>query len=974
MAYFPRFAPFYEPHNEHQFYGEDDGQIRLRNNESGQDNVNTNVHRYSDGWANVVQSSGNLFYSENSERPHSYSRQDESAYHSRQASYQSSGSHQSSSSDSPRQQLHRRNSRESNASQKSYSGSQNSTAQDKSSGHVTSDNYSDHHFQRDITLRQSDQSYTGFSKNLNNNVDQRPTRSSQRNNHHHRQTSVHSVNGSNSPIYSQSGKRKSVLMVANLRHISDVRKAQGVELCERLFGIKLCHHKQKPPRPNGASVDPALRDRKIIVQGVVQDSEADICGQINRGDMLVGLNDCDLTWLNIDEMLRQAAQSLQKVKLTFQMPVVVGPKAATPPLTPTRHTPPPLPPHIPLHPRLTPPPRPPPPPIPSCGVRPDLITMTTGESPSTIREIVGRYLVAVMYLTFAGQSENSKDDVIYQFPVTDNKLIDVRGIFLTLGNMLPDITSNTPKLTTLTYRGHNSHVVYWKEDQDVLLLALPEQQVPPFYLLHIFSDLLHVINVLYGSVQRVFRDHELHSCLDELVLLTLHRTLQSGVNPGAIPHPSPLEPRLLDTLTGVRGLQLTPDDKISCDEILNEFEAQDFSDCDVIDRDERRKYGIVGSCLFYRDYLLCSHLCPGDLRDVALYLRYHGLLKLAAGSPDGEVCMWSEIYPTRLCHQPHPDNPGYREPQARWYLLVVNMRQFQLCTVLEAGSYSKPVTVKPQVDQFLLEQSKETLSQLDLDDTDIEVQCNDRLFSDTSGPTLKSIDSEKPSQTDVVSPLKSTPSPRKVTEDDRLSLPTPNGHPLIRRQGSKLSYGSNDSSGSTNSLNKIRSPMKKGSVLDVDPINRSFSRDSSKTHCDIKLTRGLHNQLLHYVNFDAFEGVYLCPTPSDLATLHSPTHQHVLYNFYACCLRLHQSFVTQVSKTSRRVGVPGENGMRTLEEGVMFTCQLPQGPDPKKLAPVIMYWTIGRRFPDGHEMFVCLEDGSPQSLLELAFTYNFGLT
>lgn len=85
------------------------------------------------------------------------------------------------------------------------------------------------------------------------------------------------------PTYSQSGKRKSVLMNPNIRNVEDFSKAQGVELCEKLFGIKLCHYKQKPPRPNGASVDQVLRDRKVIVQGVVEDSQADICALINRG-------------------------------------------------------------------------------------------------------------------------------------------------------------------------------------------------------------------------------------------------------------------------------------------------------------------------------------------------------------------------------------------------------------------------------------------------------------------------------------------------------------------------------------------------------------------------------------------------------------------------------------------------------------------------------------------------------------------
>lgn len=53
-------------------------------------------------------------------------------------------------------------------------------------------------------------------------------------------------------------------------------------------------------------------------------------------------------------------------------------------------------------------------------------------------------------------------------------------------------------------------------------------------------------------------------------------------------------------------------------------------------------------------------------------------------------------------------------------------RHFLLCTVLEAGSYSHNVNLKPVADQFFTEQSKATLAQLDIEDTDMELQCNER--------------------------------------------------------------------------------------------------------------------------------------------------------------------------------------------------------------------------------------------------------
>ena len=42
-----------------------------------------------------------------------------------------------------------------------------------------------------------------------------------------------------------------------------------------------------------------------------------------------------------------------------------------------------------------------------------------------------------------------------------------------------------------------------------------------------------------------------------------------------------------------------------------------------------------------------------------------------------------------------------------------------MCTILEAGSYSRPVVVNPTPDPFYIDQVKVTLSQLDADDADL---------------------------------------------------------------------------------------------------------------------------------------------------------------------------------------------------------------------------------------------------------------
>ena len=135
-----------------------------------------------------------------------------------------------------------------------------------------------------------------------------------------------------------------------------------------------------------------------------------------------------------------------QVKLTFQVPQVIGPKQPTPPLSPSCSTPP-LPPQIPTrspnYPSLRPPPRPPPPPAPSIPPDYSQVPVYCDE---TSRTLLRKYMVAVMYLTISGHGDEATDDVIYQYPSDNNKITDIRGLYLTISSLLTQITGNSTKL------------------------------------------------------------------------------------------------------------------------------------------------------------------------------------------------------------------------------------------------------------------------------------------------------------------------------------------------------------------------------------------------------------------------------------------------------------------------------------------------------------------------------------------------
>ncbi|KAK3577265.1 hypothetical protein CHS0354_030550 [Potamilus streckersoni] len=1005
MAYFPRLGPFYDPRHEQEFYGEQDGRLHLRNlkdsentafhdNDSGRASFDSpqqsrrNVyHEPSDkieaGWTSFVQEHGNLFYVDidggtgkgPAQRLHQSSSQTELNNNSLKEQI-----HVAEDIDDEYVTLNRNVALEhldgytvTNNPNPNSDSNRNKSVQNEFNRTINSseDKYDGSHYLQKDGIQRNIQSY---SKYLDN--DNLPGRTSPK--------IANLLDSTGAFLSVQSGKRKSISLSPDFSDVDNMLSTSGIDLCKKLFGIVLCQYKQTPSRQNGSSIDHIMRDRKVIVQGVVHGSQAEKCCQIFRGDMLVALNDIDITWVNLDDIFQSVSKTQQKLKLTFQVPHVIGPKLPTPPHTPTRSTPP-------LFPQpaiITTPPRPPPP------VRKqsedNLVQLVTGETLRSIRNALQKYLISIMYLTFATQSDQPQDQVLYKFPEVENKLFEIRGLFLTLSSLLKDVTCDSPVKTCVRYKEYDTDVLYWKEGQDVLVIGLPTQRVPSTFSPQLLEDLLRIIRILFGSIYKVFRDHTVQGQLDQLFGLTFYRVLLSQEN--TLCYSSGLDMMLLDTLTGVRWLRLSQNDKLLCDEILSEFEASDFLELE--EEDKRRHYAILGTSLYYKEYMLSSHLYWEDLNDIHLFLKYHFLLSLVTSQSVEELVIWREVFPTRHCHVEREIVPGFPEPSGRWFLLVVGIKHFILCTLLEAGGYASDAVGKPGPDLFFVDQAKATILQLEADDVNITEHCEERLYSEITGPKIKTAEvntrtsRNSKSEEGLFNPFKAQNSPRSRNTDDdidRSSCPThlPGGSDFtMRRQGSRLSYGSNDSTGSGSSSGAARAKIvsKAGSMHDVSALNRSFSeKEVSNPQVHIKLTRGINNMLFHYVSFEGLDGIYLSPSPCEASLAsHGNLQELVLQKFYHTCLSIHRIFQkhSAAQDTCRNESSclfrQGTTWQSIREEGIMFVFTSGIVTGPKKPSPSLAYWVVGRLFPGQQEMYVCFQDGVQQSMVEMAFSQTFG--
>ncbi|GIY09665.1 protein inturned [Caerostris extrusa] len=165
---------------------------------------------------------------------------------------------------------------------------------------------------------------------------------------------------------------------------------------------------------------------------------------------------------------------------------------------------------------------------------------------------------------------------------------------------------------------------------------------------------------------------------------------------------------LLEILPSVHWLPLPIDLKTEIDDILSELESSDFGSSSEGFDGNQRIYSILGSCLFYKGYLLSNHLPKNDLLDIYLFLHYKHLLSLTKHQAVSEIIIWNEVFPSQRQEPYYPDS-DFIEVQGRWFMLIVAMNHCILSVILEAGGCSLIAEGHPPPEPFYVEEVQNTL-------------------------------------------------------------------------------------------------------------------------------------------------------------------------------------------------------------------------------------------------------------------------
>ncbi|GFS41536.1 protein inturned [Trichonephila inaurata madagascariensis] len=744
-----------------------------------------------------------------------------------------------------------------------------------------------------------------------------------------------------------------------------------VSLCEELLGLELGLFED---------MSNCSMENKIKILGFVPGHDIP---DIKPGDWLISINDITLDLHNLDEVLRGLTLPA-KVKLTVSTSYS---KTAS-----------------------------------KSGSIPDhdsILEELLGNS-DVINESKSQLLCVphgIFYLVIEDESVTN-EGVVYKFPNEDTPLFQLKGMFITLSHMISDIASPPLLSCSLSIQGELVHVSFVKEGNGTFVLALPGRCFTISESQHFVTNLVKLLKFQFSSVKIAFAIGNQNSQLDNFFTIFFKHYLSKYSRKKRM-----FDSHLLEILPSVHWLPLPIDLKTEVDDILSELESTDFGSLSDGFDGNQRIYSILGSCLFYKGYLLSNHLPKNDLLDIHLFLHYHHLLYLTKKQAVSEIIIWHEIFPSRR-QEPSTPDPDFIEVQGRWFLLIVAMNHCILSVILEAGGCTLLAEGHPPPEPFYVEEVQNTL--IILHDCGITSgiekilhQCLPPLapphlfmkehssvrnlfssiFSNASSSSSLNSSSKNIGSTcnQSITGLEKDRSDDFEAERQQLlfamgpadgesdvdsSYSDVSNENLYTRQSSRsysFSTGSTtESAGSGEFSNQQGQSFKRTTSNNSDMNNLHIGYENCLLESTSHVVAGYKNTLFQYLHMDPVEGVFLAPIP-DVTVLRESALKDIWDNFYRCCLNLRTVFARSLrNEEIIKLSTATKYGVNTFlrnayEQGVLFR-YTPKDNVKQKIS--MTFWVVGRLFfsPEPRELYVCYHDSSHQDIVEIAFRLGFGLS
>lgn len=99
-----------------------------------------------------------------------------------------------------------------------------------------------------------------------------------------------------------------------------------------------------------------------------------------------------------------------------------------------------------------------------------------------------------------------------------------------------------------------------------------------------------------------------------------------------------------DSLLEAHTITLPKEAQLRVEDALGEMEAMDYREWNDDPLNSHREFFILGSALYFRKYLVVSHMSASELQDVEAYLRITGISHIFDNHLVQNLVIWQEIH------------------------------------------------------------------------------------------------------------------------------------------------------------------------------------------------------------------------------------------------------------------------------------------------------------------------------------------
>lgn len=509
-------------------------------------------------------------------------------------------------------------------------------------------------------------------------------------------------------------------------------------------------------------------------------------------------------------------------------------------------------------------------------------------------------------------NEDSGDfTTVYSYPPQENNFLHkLKGAFLTIGSLVKNNFNSYPTSTDIKVHNTIFHITYTirNGDNEFIFLGFNSNYAQLFDAEHLNKNFVSFLDYIYPNL---FIENEFDQLtgLCEMMKIQLMNKTSSAIN-------------FEQQFALSKFVSLPKEIVLRINDALSELEAMDYRNWNESLMELFGKFFIIGSCVYYKTSLICSHFNTKDMENVELFLRHMCIKSIFESCVMKEVAIFQRVFP-RDYQSFNMENDSAKN---KVFLLAAARGNLMICVVLEENGYSVNPEVEIQSSNYLihfLEEMEDVVDHLKF----IGVENLTKIWINSAKrPVIRDpMDNSDEKKGDDYA-LKNI---QEENEDD---------------EGSLRDFDSHVDSGKSS-------------------IGFDNEEEFYKDYTDIipqTLTFGHENVLYHYTQLDFAEGIVL--TSIDERSSRNEPNEIILNVFRKACLQIHKMFqntikFNQMLLDEKKIA-GNKNVLAPKEQGLQMDVKI----GDKTLKLMIVGRLIGTK-----ELFVCYDAKIPQNIIEMAF-------